>query len=267
MRDDFVFKLGRKPKRTDTRTLQLSSYLSGAATPPTEVDWGAKVSTWHMLGNDTIGDCAWAGQGHADMLWTANTREAPVDITTREVLAAYSAVTGFNPKDNGPKGNPTDQGTTLIDALKYWRSHGFDGQTIKAFVEVDRKNLTHVKLGIELFGCLYVGVDLPDSVLPTDGSNVPPWTVSPDGAKRNEPSPDNGHCVIYSAYDAVGPRVISWGERVVASWAFHSAYCTELYAMVSPGWFDRGGADPQGLDMAALEKDLHALSNAEHLKG
>jgi hypothetical protein len=261
MRDDVVFKLGKQPKRTDPRTLQLASYLSAKSGPPAQVNWGTKVTSWGMLGNDTVGDCAWAGQAHADMLWSSNTEAAPVDLTTTEVLAAYSAVTGYNPKDNGPKGNPTDKGTNLLDALKYWRSTGIDGQTITAFVEVQPKNLEHVKLAIDLFGCVYVGVELPDAVLPT-ASAVPPWTVSPNGTKENQPDPANGHCIIYAAYDTEGPTVVSWGQTITASWAFHSAYCDELYAMVSPDWFGAAGADPQGIDLAALTKDLTSLGKA-----
>jgi hypothetical protein len=32
--------------------------------------------------------------------------------------------------------------------------------------------------------------------------------------------------------------------------------------MVAPGWFDRRGVDPQGLDLVALQKDLSNISNA-----
>ena len=208
MRDDFVFKLGKQPKRTDSRTLQLARYLTSAApAPPAAANWGAKVASWGMLGNDTVGDCAWAGQAHADMLWTSNTASAPIAITTAQVLAAYSKVTGYNPADNGPNGNPTDKGTNLLDALKFWRTTGIDGQTITAFVEVDPQNEANVKLAIDLFGCLYVGVELPDSVLPNGATNIPPWTVSPDGSQQNAPDPNNGHCVLYSAYDENGLTV------------------------------------------------------------
>jgi hypothetical protein len=259
MRGDFTFKLGKRAKRTDTRTLQFADYVNGTAQPPPDVDWGAKVDSWRMLGNNSVGDCAWAGQAHADMLWTSHTRPAPAEISTTEVLAAYSAVTGFNPKDDGPKGNPTDQGTTLIDALRYWRTSGIAGRKITSFVEVDPKNVEHVKMAIDFFGCVYIGVELPDSVLPSGASDIPTWTVTPDGASRNARNPDNGHCVIYSAYDPVGPVVISWGTTVRASWGFHSAYCDELYAMVSPEWITHRGVDPLGVDLAALERDLHRL--------
>ena len=91
----------------------------------------------------------------------------------------------------------------------------------------------------------------------------PPWTVSPNGTKDNQPNPDNGHCIIYSAYTASGPTVVTWGTTVPCSWAFHAAYCDELYAMVAPGWFGPGGKDPQGLDLATLQSDLAEVRAAK----
>jgi hypothetical protein len=263
MIDNFAFALGKLPKQTDARTLQLSRYLaSTVAAPPDQIDWGQKVNGWGMLGNDTVGDCVWAAQGHADMLWSTNAQGAPVPITTAECLAAYEKVTGYNPQA-GPSGNnPTDRGTSLLAGLKYWRHTGLDKQTIDAFVEIEASDIDNVKLGIDLFGCVYVGVQLPDSVLPTP-SQVPSWTVTPDGTPANRVNPDNGHCIIYSAYDASGPTVVTWGQTVTASWAFHTAYCDEIYAMVAPGWLNSSGVDPGGLDLAALESDLQALKETK----
>ena len=259
MIENFVFATGKQPKESDPRTLALSSYLTPSTpTPPASVDWGSKVPDWGMLGNDTVGDCAWAGQAHADMLWSSDASGKPVPITTQQVLAAYSAVTGYNPNDNGPNGNPTDKGTQLLAALRYWRKTGIDKQTIKAFVEVDPQNVDHVKLAIDLFGCAYVGVELPDAVLPTSPTSIPPWTVTPNGAPANQPDPSNGHCIIYSAYDADGPTVVTWGTTVPCSWGFHSAYCDEAYAMIAPSFFSKG-MDPAGFNLTQLEDDLKAI--------
>ena len=210
-----------------------------------------------MLGNDTVGDCALAGQAHADMLWAANAEHVQLPITTAMVLRAYSALTGYDPAADGPGGNPTDRGTVLLDALKYWRKRGIDRQTIKAFVEVDARSIDHAKLAIDLFGCLYVGVELPDAVLPEGPGVLPAWTVTPDGSPRRAPNPHNGHCVVYAGYDAAGPTVVTWGTTVKASWAFHEAYCDELYAMLSPAWLRH---DPPGIDVATLTADLDLVA-------
>ncbi|MBV9449513.1 MAG: hypothetical protein JO345_26825 [Streptosporangiaceae bacterium] len=256
------YKLGKQPKKTDPRTFALSRYLTSAVpTPPLQVDYGKAVTSWGMLGNDTVGDCAWAGQAHADMLWVANAQQQQLAVTTAQVLHAYEVVTGYNPNDVQPDGsNPTDRGTALLDALNYWRKTGIDHQKITAFVEVDPKNTDHVKLALSLFGTLYVGVQLPDSVLPKGPDNLPAWTVAPDGSAANQPNPSNGHCVIYDEYDETGLTAVTWGTTVPVSWEFHAAYCDELYAMLSPNWF-RNGTDPQGVDIATLTTDLQQVSH------
>ena len=255
---DPVYKLGKLPKQDDDRNLMLARYLTPAApTPPAAVDYASAVKDWGMLGNDTVGDCAFAGQAHADMLWAANAEHRQLPITTAMVLTAYSSVTGYDPHDDGPGGNPTDRGTSLLDALKFWRKRGIDRQTIKAFVEVDTQSVENAKLAIDLFGCLYVGVALPDAVLPSGPGELPSWTVTPDGTPRTKPDPHNGHCVVYAAYDATGPTVITWGTTVKASWGFHTAYCDELYAALSPVWLRH---DPPGIDVATLTADLELVA-------
>jgi len=255
---DPTYKLGKLPRRDDDRTLRLATYLTPAApTPPPAVDYGAAVVDWGMLGNDRVGDCALAGQAHADMLWAANAEHVQLPITTAMVLRAYTAVTGYDPGADGPGGNPTDRGTVLLDALNYWRKRGIDRQTIKAFVEVDTRSVEHAKLAIDLFGCLYVGVELPDAVLPRGPGALPDWTVTPDGSRDRAPDPHNGHCVVYAGYDAAGPTVVTWGTTVKASWEFHEAYCDELYAMLSPAWLRH---DPPGIDVATLTADLELVA-------
>jgi hypothetical protein len=253
-----IYKFGKLPKKEDERTLQLEKYVTAQAPePPQAIDWGDPVRSWGTLGNDTIGDCAWAGQAHADMLWYTNAQQQQLAITTQAVLAAYSAATGYDPSAELPNGdNPTDRGTALLDALNYWRTTGIDGHTITAFVEVDLKNTEQVKLAIDLFGCLYVGVQLPPAVEPRSANDIPGWTVSPDGSPDNQPDLNARHSVIYDAHDHTGPDVITWGRRLKASWGFHGAYCDEAYAMLAPDWFDQSGKDPQGLDLNTLHDDL-----------
>ncbi len=90
-------------------------------------------------------------------------------------------------------------------------------------------------------------------MLPSPTGDLPPWTVAPDGTRGHEPNPHNGHCVVYAAYDAAGPTAVTWGTTVKASWAFHTAYCDELYALLSPVWLRH---DPPGIDVATLTADL-----------
>jgi hypothetical protein len=94
-------------------------------------------------------------------------------------------------------------------------------------------------------------------VLPDSPGDLPAWTVTPDGTPHHKPNPHNGHCVVYAAYDAAGPTVVTWGTTVKASWGFHTAYCDELYALLSPVWLRH---DPPGIDVATLTADLELVA-------
>jgi hypothetical protein len=259
-----LYALGKLPKVVDDRTLQLAAYLSPALAPPPEsCDYytlfksAGDRSAWKMLGNDRVGDCALAGQAHADMLWARYAEGRSLRISDAMVIHAYSQVTGYVPGDPS-----TDRGTSLLDALKFWRRPGIDRQRIRAFVEVDPRNLDNVKRAIDWFGCAYLGVMLPDAVLPRTVGLLPPWTCSPDGSAARQPNPHNGHCVIYAGYNARGPVAVTWGTTVQVSWAFHEAYCDECYAMVAPSWEQSAWLRTinPAFDAAALERDLAAIA-------
>ncbi len=185
------------------------------------------------------------------MVWAANAEHEQLAITTAMVLHAYSDLTGYDPDAGGPGGDPTDRGTVLLDALKYWRRRGIDRQTIKAFVEVDPRSIEHAELAIDLFGCLYVGVELPDASCPASRA------AALDGRARREPQPRTRSAqrplrILYGirCRRAHGGHL---GTKVTASWECHTAYCDEFYAMLSPAWLRH---DPQGIDVATLTADL-----------
>ena len=101
------FRLGKRPPRLDARTLQLAKYLrQGTALPPAppSIDWTAKISSWPMMANDTLGDCTCAAAGHMIECWTANLGDA-FTPTNSQIIAAYSAtgdyVVGDPATDNG----------------------------------------------------------------------------------------------------------------------------------------------------------------------
>jgi hypothetical protein len=255
-----IYRLGKLPKVTDERTLQLAAYLPAAATlpaPPAAVDYSAAVSAWGMMGNDRVGDCALAGMGHADLLWAANAERRRLRITTAMVIAAYAKVTGYVPGEES-----TDRGTSLLAALRFWGKQGIAAQTIRAFVEVDPRDTENVRRTIDWFGCAYVGVELPNAVLPTSPTSLPSWTCSPDGSPAHQPNPHNGHCVIYCGYNATGPVAVTWGTTVQCSWAFHDAYCDELYALLAPSWLKTGWLAQINplFDAATLTADLQAIA-------
>src|SRR5581483_817640 len=97
----------------------------------------SKVTTWPMYDNDEFGDCVWAAIGHQIQAFSAYGFGTVITVTNADVLAGYSAVTGFKPNDPS-----TDNGTVVQDALNYWRKTGIAGHKILAFAQVNHRNRT-----------------------------------------------------------------------------------------------------------------------------
>ena len=247
-----IRKLGRLPTKHDPRTLHLSRYmLEGLPPPPAAVDWMDKIGDWGMMGNDSVGDCTCACAGHEIEAWTAYASSEAV-ISTADVLAAYSAITGYDPSDPN-----TDQGAACLDVLKYWRTTGIGGHKIGAFVAVDPKSELQIKLACYLFGSVYLGVDLPVSAQSQDVWDVPEGGPVGDGA----PGSWGGHAIPIQAYDLTGETVITWGSKQRMTPAFLATYCSEAYAILSQDFIAAGKA-PNGFDLATLTTDLAALPSA-----
>ena len=87
-----------------------------------------------MMHNDTIGDCTCAAAGHLVMEWTANVgaETTPADA---DILAAYSAITGYDPKTGA-----NDNGAVETDVLNYWRKTGIAGHKIMAYAALEPGN-------------------------------------------------------------------------------------------------------------------------------
>ena len=245
-------KFGRLPSAPEklARRLWLRDYLTLPVIPP------AKsydiTAPWGMLGNDTVGDCTCAAAGHADMIAEIFGEKVTPAVTSDEVLAAYSAITGYSPDDPN-----SDQGANMLDVLKYWQKTGIAGQKCSAYVAFDPANKAHWEAATYLFGFVYIGVNLPDIVtkaLPT----IIDWTDTTDAPDQN-----NGHCIIGCAYaDSEGVTIVTWGQTVRATWAFLAKYCDEAYAVLLPAWAQ---GDPPGIDMTQLTADLAVVQGGAPL--
>ena len=242
-------KLGKGPARHDPRTLKLSKYIGVLPTPPHVCDWGAKVATWGMLANDTLGDCTCASAGHMLMSWTADDSVEFVP-TDAQIIAAYSSITGYNPK-NGTN----DNGAVELDVLNYWRKRGIAGKKILAYVKLE-PGPDHLKTVCYLFGGVYIGVSLP-----TDAQNQKVWDVTPG----ETPGSWGGHAVPVIGYNDKGPIVVTWGEEKQMTWAAYDAWCDEAYAVFSNDWTGPDNFAPNGFDYEALVSDLTELNGGSVL--
>ncbi len=250
MPDQRLMKLGKRPYVYDRRHLQLARYLNLTVLPPVpdSFDFTPAVSDWGMDGNDTAGDCPFAGADHQEKLWNGYTGK-PYSSTADQVVKVYSQQTGYVPGDPN-----TDNGAYLIDVLKMWQQQGFLGHKIDAFVQVATADLAMVRAALYLFGGLYAGVALPLSA-----QNAQVWDC--DGNYQGDKAPGSwgGHCVILASYDQEGFNCVTWGTLQYLTTAFLNGYFDELWAIISMDWLLASGKTLAGFDMDQLKADLAAV--------
>jgi hypothetical protein len=244
-----AYRFGKHPRKSDYRTLRLKSYLTGAlAPPPATFDILPRVygnlsqsnpaALFPMDGNDTLGDCTIAGVAHAITVWNGMLSKLSVtDQATVEKV--YFHLTGG-----------VDSGLNELDVLNYWQSTPVNGESILAFVSIDKSNHDHIMQAINLFGCAYLGFQVQQDCQ-SDFAAGRPWTPGP---LTNE-----GHCVVATGYDANGLTVLTWASTQKATWAWLDECVDEAYAILPP---EAKASDfDSGFDFNQLMADLNDVAN------
>jgi len=254
--DPRKLKLGKQGARHDPRTLLLAAYVTPTLpTPPDSFDLSTKVSApWGMMDNDQIGDCTCAAAGHLLMEWTANAGKKMFTPTNKQIVAAYSAITGYNPQTGS-----NDNGAVEIDVLNYWRQSGIAGHKISAYVALEPSNHNHIMDSVYIFEGCYIGLQLPTSAQ-AQVQNHQPWSVPPGGATGDGKLGSwGGHAVPIVAYDSRGLTCVTWGALQIMTWTFWEAYCDEAYAILSADYLNKNKEAPQGFNLPQLQADLADL--------
>jgi len=254
--DPKKLKLGKSAARHDPRTLMLAAYTTTALPPPPATcDLTKKVgSSWGMMENDQIGDCTCAAAGHLLMEWTENAKGKMFTPTDKQIVAAYSAITGYDPTTGA-----NDNGAQELDVLNYWRQTGIAGHKISAYMALEPANHTHVMDSVYIFGGCYIGVQLPKTAQ-AQTQNHQPWSVPPSGTTGDgAPGSWGGHAIPVVAYDSRGVTVVTWGALQTMTWEFWKAYCDEAYAILSSDYLSGKNQTPQGFNLAQLQEDLADL--------
>jgi hypothetical protein len=235
-------KFGKKPAKRLRKCCPLSSYLHmNQAQYPAVKAWERPIE-YLMLGNDSVGDCTVAGHYHLRMNWNAVAHAGtPLVPTTQQALADYSAITGYNPDDPN-----TDQGANMPDVLAFYKDK---------YATIDVQNIEQAKAALFLFGGLYIGFNVPQSMADQLNSGQDPdWSYSPNDKPSGE-----GHCVVPLGYGRDGLALCSWGKIYRTSWDFWLAWVDEAYCIVSQEWIKQSGTSPSGLDLNGLLADLSSL--------
>jgi len=252
-------KLGRRPRSFDPRVPHLSALLAGSSpTAPPSVDYTTGMgSNFGVMLNDTLGDCTCAAYYHARQVWTFH---GGVESTApdSDVELLYEEACGYNPNEagEGPGGNEQTVLTFLHTTGAPIGPAGQQRDQITAFVEVDPRNVNDVKRTIFDLGLVYIGFNVPQNILPADGSPPPSvWTVAP-----GKPRIIGGHAVVLPGYDSTGLVVISWGEKYTMTWEFFATYVDEVYGISDPAWTQNGGL--AGISLATLRQQMRYIDEA-----
>lgn len=261
-----MLHLGKKPATTDERDITFAALKLEVPTlphPPARFGHGDLYhgDGWLMLGNgpdETVapgfqgaGDCVFAGAAHETML-TNRLAGRQINFTGANVIADYSAVTGYVPGDE-----TTDQGTEVRVALGYRRHVGIADAAgvrhkIGAYVRIDPKDYDQLMQAAYVFSAVGIGFEFPASA----------WDQF-DKGQSWEPVPGaeilGGHYVpVVGRSSRSTAGVLSWARRQGMTRTFYEAYNDEAWAIVYPEEL-RAGRNERGFDLAGLTAALAAL--------
>lgn len=259
-----MLKLGRKAARYTRASFQRSHVLARhlaalAPAPVNSPDWVSAVtkqapSGWGMFGNDKYGDCVFADCAHAEMLRTANVGAIWIP-TDEQVLALYSACTGFDPNDPN-----TDNGADELSVIEYLTKTGWLGRKLNGSANLDPTQLDQLKWSVCLFGASRLGVNLPQSAMNAFENNQP-WDVGDDEA------PAGGHDVPLVAYQGDMFFIVTWGKLqpvtkdfMLAAYPDGSPYVEEAHAELALDWANAVGQAPNKQFMPALAAELNQIA-------
>ncbi|MDE1182322.1 hypothetical protein [Paraburkholderia sp.] len=241
-------KLGKLAARHDPRVPHLLKHMMSALAAPS-ADWTKAVKSWPMLANDVHGDCTAAAVYHLIQCWLAN-NGFDFTPTDEQTLALYGQTSGF------PK---VDQGAVEVDVLKYWSTVGVPteiGTDAVTFASLKPQDLNDLRLSVQWFGGVYLGVALP---LTAQTQEV--WDVVADAPETLTAANSwGGHAICAVAYDKDTFTVVTWGKLVKVTNAFMQMYCDEAYAVLSRDWLANSGISPPGLNWDGLQRELAGIA-------
>jgi hypothetical protein len=224
-------------------------------TAPPSVNFSL-IPTIGMHLNATWGDCVIGADANIVQQQSYFGQGDEVAVPDSVCLTAYEVVGGFNPKAGPPGKNPTDNGCQIPDGLSYLKKTGMCGVTIAGYGDVEYTQTGKIKTAIWEFGAVSFGVNLPNSAM-TQFNNGQAWNYSP----RLDNSLAGGHCVLACGYNASGFLAFTWGGLVLITWTWWEHFGSEAWPVVSHDWINKHtGMDPEGVDLAVLGTEFHAVT-------
>jgi hypothetical protein len=251
-----IVTLGRnRPSREqlDRPRLKFADYLGIIAPPvPPPGPYGRTALIPQVIsrlyGNDSVGDCTVAAEGHLVGAFTGEANPPAVVFTDADVLAAYYRLTG------GP-----DTGLDEITVLDDWKVTGgiSPDHKIVGYVSVDATNQAHVQLALWMFANAYACLELPDAYVgPFPSASGFTWDVAGSSV------PDNGHAIAFYDCDATGVYVMTWGMWGKMTWSAVIEYLAEanggsLNVVLTQDLINKASQKTAaGFDFSTLQDDI-----------
>lgn len=250
-------KLGKTPARPNAVTFKLAEFIDRSKLPKPPATFGHYAKPiapdrWGMLGNDSYGDCVWAGAAHETMLFSALGSGTACAFDDKSVLSDYSAVTGFDP--NRPE---TDNGTDMERAAAYRRQTGIvdtNGKRHKigAYVALRPGSVEDLWYATYLFEVVGIGTLMPRAAM-DQFEKRQAWTVP-----KGDPQIEGGHYIPGIGRSRGRINIVTWGRVHPMTAAFYHAFSDEAIAYVSEETL-REGKSEEGFDMPKLLDYLSQL--------
>jgi hypothetical protein len=249
------FKLGCRPTRLIVK-LKLKDFvdLSKLPTPPKKFGHENLIDpNVGPLGNDQYGCCVFAGAANEELMWCAEGETCTARFDPQVVLAAYAAVTGFNPDDPS-----TDQGTDPVAAAKWRQQTGFtdaDGNVhkIEAYLEIDQDDIAMIRIATWLFGAVGCGIQFPGSAM-LQFQKGKPWTVVKGSAI------EGGHYIPIVGDDGTDLLCRTWGQNQRVAKSFLKKECMTALVYLTPEAINRQTQrSPEGFAYEELKQELKRL--------
>ena len=279
--DPKIIKLGKLPARIPKNLKYMNEHIEhslGIMTlPPTPRvrRWSRGHTKWGEMLNDQLGACTCAGIGHYFQVATLD-ESILTDhyfhmqtASDNVVLKLYENAANYNPnaskvwsQEENNWVNSTDNGAECSAILQYVTNNGFNGHKVYGFGLVDQNVQSHVMEMINLFGGMYIGLQLPKTCEGQIFNGV--WDVVDSSLQGNsKPGSYGGHCVFVPDYVDNGSELetltcITWGGLQKMTWKFFATYCDEAYCILSDAWV-ASGKSPLGFDLASLQANMSEL--------
>lgn len=223
-------------------------------TPPASIDWHKYCpADGDELMNDRFGCCVEVAdyriiQMRKAVLWKDQTKPLVSDI-----LARYSALTGFNAATGQP-----DDGTDTVDDMHSWCTKGIKiaDQTwdIPFWVIANPADANETNLAIA-----YTGPVAVTMLLPLAAQDLDAWSQPVGTGPSWDQGSWGGHRVMCGKYDGNVRTVRTWGKDILLHPSWWDKYVVGVDVTLSRIWFDTTGLSPMGIDYDTLKQDIASL--------